>query len=99
MNTVIEVDTELKEQAEEILGKIGLSYVKAVDLFTRQIILRQALPVELNIQTQKPLCIDDLTDEVLDAMIKQSFDEFDAGLGIPAEEVERAVYERYGREI
>ena len=37
----VAVEPEIKRRAEEILDKIGMSYSMAVDLFTRQIVLRR----------------------------------------------------------
>lgn len=62
----VEVEPEIKRRAEEILGKIGMSYSMAVDLFTRQIVLRRAFPIELKLPESKPLRLESMTAEKLD---------------------------------
>lgn len=50
----VQVDSELKRKAEIILNKIGLSFPKAVEIFTKQIILQRALPITLSIPDEEP---------------------------------------------
>ena len=75
----VEVSPELRKKAEEVLDKIGMSYSMAVDLFTRQIILRRAFPVELNLPERKPLFLNELTDEELDSAIDKGIAAVEAG--------------------
>lgn len=84
MSTVIaesyvEIEPTLKRQAEEILSKIGLSFSQAVNLFTRQIVLRREFPIELNVPVKKPRSLEDMTEEEFDAMIQEGFDDIEAG--------------------
>ena len=92
MSTVtLEIDPKLFRQAESVLNGIGLKYSDAVNLFTRQIVLRNAFPLELK-GSDRPLvpCIDYLTDEELDALIQEGLDDIEAGRCYTADEVEHA---------
>ena len=92
----VEIEPEIKHKAEEILDRIGMSYSMAVDLFTRQIVLRRAFPVELNLPEVKPLCLENMTEEEIDTAIQDGLDDVDAGRTIPLEKVREEMSERYG---
>ena len=81
MSTVtLEIEPKLYRQAENVLKSIGLEYSQAVNLFNRQIVLRNAFPLELKGDNRPPVpCIDDLTDEELDALIQDGLDDIEAG--------------------
>jgi len=52
------IQPEIKQQAEEILHRLGLSPTKAIRMFYTQIALRNGLPFEVSIpneETKKPL--------------------------------------------
>ena len=88
----MDIDTKLFKQAESVLKDIGLSYSQAVNLFTRQIVLRNELPLNLKGDSRPPIpCIDDLTDEELDALIQEGLDDIEAGRYYTADEVEHAL--------
>ena len=93
----VEVEPEIKRRAEEILRKIGMSYSMAVDLFTRQIILRRAFPVELNVPVSKPLCLESMTEEEIDSAIQEGTDALEAGRVYTLEEARKIMESEYGR--
>ncbi len=43
----LRVDSEIKEQAEEILASMGLSFSEAVNLLLHQVRIQRALPFEV----------------------------------------------------
>ena len=92
----VEVEPEIKRRAEEILDKIGMSYSMAVDLFTRQIVLRRAFPIELNVPERKPLCLESMTEDEIDAAIQEGLDDLEAGRTLPLEKVREEMSKRYG---
>lgn len=101
MNTMemsyVEVEPEIKRRAEEILNQIGMSYSMAVNLFTRQIILRRAFPVELNVPARKPLCLESMTEEEIDTAIQEGTDALESGRVYSLEEARRIIEAEYGR--
>ena len=46
-NIFTRVDPEIKEEAEVVLSKLGLSMATAVEIFLRQIILQRRIPFEM----------------------------------------------------
>ena len=49
------LDPKIKEEAEEILKKLGLSVSKSFELFYRQVIVQRGLPFELHIPNEKTM--------------------------------------------
>jgi len=49
------LDPKVKEEAEEILKKLGLSVSKSFELFYRQVIAQRGLPFELHIPNEKTM--------------------------------------------
>ena len=45
-NLTVRLEPEIKKEAEEILGKLGIPASSAVDMFYRQVILNKGLPFE-----------------------------------------------------
>ena len=93
----VEVEPEIKRKAEEILDKIGMTYSMAVELFTRQIILRRAFPVELNVPVRKPLCLGNMTEDEIDEAIQEGIDALEAGRVYTLEQARTIMESEYGR--
>lgn len=51
----VRIDEHIKEQAEAILSKIGLSRAVAIDLFYRQIIMNNGIPFSLTLPQELPI--------------------------------------------
>ena len=49
------LDPKVKEEAEEILHRLGLSVSKSFELFYRQVIAQHGLPFELHIPNEKTM--------------------------------------------
>ena len=49
------VEPELKERAEAVLEKLGMSTAEAIRIFLTQVALRQAFPLELTLPTTERL--------------------------------------------
>lgn len=58
--TQIRIDEEVKKQATELFGKLGLDISSAVNIFLRQSILQGGLPFEVKMPQYRP--------EVIEAM-------------------------------
>lgn len=89
----IGIETGLHEQAEAILQQIGMSFSEAVNLFMRQVVLRGGFPVELNLPPNKPLCLEDMTDNELIAAFEEGMNDIRAGKCHTSEEVRKIMEE------
>ena len=50
VNLNIRTDIEIKRQAEELFSEFGLNMTTAVNMFLRQVVRNQALPLELSLK-------------------------------------------------
>ena len=46
----IRTDSEIKRQAEELFSEFGLNMTTAVNMFLRQVVRNQAIPLELSLK-------------------------------------------------
>lgn len=57
------IEPDLKSEAEEILGQLGLTVTQAIGLFYRQLVLQQRVPFDLALPNKTTLRTFQLTDE------------------------------------
>ncbi len=50
VNLNVKLDSNIKKEAEKVLGDLGLNMSSAVNCFLRQVIRTQALPFSLSLQ-------------------------------------------------
>lgn len=50
VNLNVKLDSNIKKEAEKILGDLGLNMSSAVNCFLRQVIRKQAMPFSLSLQ-------------------------------------------------
>ena len=55
----VRLDSQLKEQTENILYQLGLNMATAINMLFRQIVREQALPLSLKLKTQNS-ALDDI---------------------------------------
>lgn len=95
-NLYARIEPELKEQAESILAALGIPASNAITMFYKQIILQRGLPFEVKLPAARPLGMDGLTKEQLDAALQEGYDDILAGRTKPAEEVFASIRRDYG---
>ena len=90
------IDTGLKENAEGILSKLGITPSSAIQMLYSQIVLRNGMPFDLRIPAQKPIAVGALTRAELDAELAKGVHSIQAGKGISADEVDAALAREFG---
>ncbi len=85
-NVAARVEPEIKEQAEAILAKLGISASSGINMFYRQIIMWNGLPFRPSIPSKRPVSLEEMTREEFDAKMERSLAQAKAGEGVPAEE-------------
>lgn len=95
-NLYARVEPDIKEQAEAILSTLGIPASNAINMFYRQIILRQGLPFDVSIPQLRPLSLNNLSEEELDAELKKGYVDIAAGRMRPAREVFADLRRDYG---
>lgn len=98
-NVVARVEPEIKEEAEAILAKLGISASNGINMFYRQIILWNGLPFRPAVPVNRPISIDDMTKEEFDAKMARGLAQAKNGEGVPADEffksLEKEVLQSY----
>lgn len=95
-NLYARVEPDIKEQAEAILSTLGIPASNAINMFYRQIILRQGLPFDVSIPQLRPLNLNNLSEEELDAELEKGYVDIAAGRMRPAREVFADLRRDYG---
>ncbi len=90
------IDTDLKENAENILSQLGISPSGAIQMLYSQIVLTGGLPFEVRLPIKKPLSIDEMTKEDLYAELEKGINDIKSGRTHTIDEVNEILSKRYG---
>lgn len=85
-NVAARVEPDIKERAEEILSKLGISASNGINMFYRQVILWNGLPFRPSIPVNNSKSLDEMTKDEFDAKIERALLQAKSGEGIPADE-------------
>ncbi|MDC3415267.1 type II toxin-antitoxin system RelB/DinJ family antitoxin [Aquibacillus sp. 3ASR75-11] len=72
-NLYVRLEPELKEQAEAVLGQLGIPLSNAVNIFLKQVVMQRGIPFDVKIPATKPVGASSLTEEELDAELKKGY--------------------------
>ena len=89
------VDPLVKAQAEEILNKLGISMSTAMGIFLQQVVIQKGLPFEVKLPQDKPISLDDLSEEELNKLMKQAIDSVNNKKCTSLEEFEQSIKKEY----
>lgn len=81
------VDPVVKEQAESVLGQLGISMATAMEIYLRQIAIQRKIPFDIALPSAQPTAFGSLTDEQFNGLMEQSFSEYKQGETIAARDV------------
>ena len=88
-NVFARVEPEVKEQAEQVLDRLGIPMSNAVGMFLRQIVLQRGIPFEMKLPAyEEPVAYGSLTKEQFNAEIEKGMEDIRAGRVYSADEVE-----------
>ncbi len=90
------VDPDIKEQAEDILEKLGIPMSNAVGIFLRQVVLHNGLPFDVKLPVSVPLSYGSLSKEEFDREIEKGFSDMKEGRVYSADEVESSLKKELG---
>lgn len=60
VNMCIRIDSELKNQAEDILSQLGMTMSGTINMFLTQIVREKAVPLNLSLTPQDRMALDDI---------------------------------------
>ena len=89
------IDTNLKENAEDILSRLGISPSSAIQMLYSQIVLTRGLPFAPRLP-RRPVAIGDMCREQLDAELQKGFDSMKTGKTYTEAEVDAMIAEEFG---
>ncbi|MDO4920566.1 MAG: type II toxin-antitoxin system RelB/DinJ family antitoxin [Phascolarctobacterium sp.] len=89
------IDTNLKENAEQILQQLGITPASAIQMFYSQIVLTRGLPLELKLPAKKPTAVGGLSREELDAELTKGWESLKQG-AYSAAEVDAILAREFG---
>ena len=92
------IDTELKDSAEGILAKLGISPSSAIQMLYSQIVLRNGMPFDLRLPVSKPLAEGILSREELDAELLKGINSMKGGKTYSADEVDQLLAREYQKD-
>ena len=95
-NLYARIEPELKEEAEEILSALGVPASNAINMFYKQIVLHRGLPFSVTLpETSRPVNVDALTDDEMNAELEKGYADIKAGRTKSAKQVFSSLREDY----
>lgn len=89
------IDTQLKENAEEILAKLGISPSSAIQMLYSQIVLKRGMPFELRLSYEKPSDISQMSQSEIDSELMKGINSLNSG-NYTAQEVDNVLSKEFG---
>lgn len=89
------INTQLKEDAESVMNKLGISPSNDIQMLYSQIVLLQGMPFEIKMPARKPVDISSLSHEELNAELLKGVNSLKSGKALTEAEVEQELSELY----
>ena len=90
------IDAGLKENAEGILSRRGISPASAIQMLYSQIVLQRGMPFELRLPSAVPTAIGGLSRGELDRELTKGVDSMKNGKPLSVDEVDAALEREFG---
>lgn len=95
-NVFARVEPEIKEQAEQVLERLGIPMSNAVSMFLRQVVLQRGIPFEIKLPQTALLNYGSLTREQFDAEMEKGMADVKEGRVYSADTVEAEMRRDFG---
>lgn len=83
-NLYIRIEPEVKEQAEDILEKLGIPVSNAINMFLKQVIMHKGIPFDVKLHASKPLEMEALSETQLNEKLEKGYSDYLQGKTKPA---------------
>ena len=94
-NIYTRVEPEIKEQAEQILSKLGIPVTNAINLFLHQIVLRKGIPFEISLPQKPPLDYSMMSSEQFNTEIERGITSLNEGSVVSSKKVRKKMQGQY----
>jgi addiction module RelB/DinJ family antitoxin len=91
-----QIDTNLKEDAEKILSKLGISPSSAIQMFYSQIVLTNGLPLNLHLPPAKPTMTGDMSRAEIDYELAKGVDSLTSDKTYTDDDVDKILAKEFG---
>ncbi|MDP4183076.1 MAG: type II toxin-antitoxin system RelB/DinJ family antitoxin [Bacillota bacterium] len=95
-NIYVRLEPGLKEQAEAVLGQLGIPVSNAVNIFLKQVVMQRGIPFDVKLPATKPKAVSSLTETELDAELEKGFEDLAQGNIKAAEKAFSDIRKDYG---
>ena len=85
-NVLARVEPEVKEQAEEILSKLGISASVVINMLYKQIIMTRSIPFSLSLP-KEPVTLDSITTSEFNSIMETGLSQAKNDDSLPVTEV------------
>lgn len=89
------IDTNLKENAENILQQLGITPSSAIQMLYSQIVLTRGMPLKLQLPSRKPVALGDMSRTELDRELMKGIESLESG-SLTADEVDAELMKEFG---
>ena len=90
------IDTNLKDNAEGILAKLGITPSSAIQMLYSQIVLTRGMPFESKLPAEKPLSIGAMSEQQLNAELLKGLQSIKEGKVYSIEQVDELFNKEFG---
>ena len=91
----VRIEPEIKKQAEEILAKLGIPVSTAINMYYRQIVEKNGIPMEVKLTRPNLPVVEDMSEEDLLEELEKGYRDIENGKTVPASEVFEDFYRKY----
>lgn len=91
----VRIEPEIKKQAEEILAKLGIPVSTAINMYYRQIVEKNGIPMEVKLTRPKLPVVEDMSEEDLLEELAKGYRDIENGKTKSAEDVFREFNMKY----
>ena len=95
-NLYARIEPNLKNEAETILGGLGIPVSNAINIFYRQIVIHRGLPFQVRLAPRPLVNAATMPDSDLDAEIQRGLDDLESGRTRPFRDVAEELKAEFG---
>ena len=95
-NLNVRLEPGLKDQAEVVLGQLGIPLSNAVNIFLKQVVMQRGIPFDVKLPATKPLGVPSLTEKELDDELEKGYVDFVHGNTKSVEKAFSEIRKDYG---